>query len=186
MGVIVWLHAFDPGAVLWALLFILPLEGAIVAALPGALGTWGLTVVIYGAREVWGSATYDYVLSWHSVAFRMGIGLLIALVAGLMARDLLRERARLAEALAAARDADRQRVELVSTLAHDVRSPLTVIRQAIATLERLGAAADVGARRQLLEAADRDRPGADPDQPDRERRPVRLPAGPARGPRVAG
>ncbi|MGH2685451.1 MAG: hypothetical protein ACRDJP_08305, partial [Actinomycetota bacterium] len=84
----VWLYAFDPVSALWAVLFILPLEGAIRFALPGALIAWGVTAVLYVGREVWGSATYGYPLEWNSVSFRMGIGFLIALVAGMMARSL--------------------------------------------------------------------------------------------------
>lgn len=155
VGALVLLNTFDPGAALWALLFVLPLEGALLFALPGALVTWGATATLYAVREVWGSAAYGYVLSWHSIAFRMGIGLLIALVAGLMARDLVRQRTRLAEALAGARELDRLRAELVAMLAHDIRTPLTVIRQGIATLQHAGERIDDVTRTALLAATDR-------------------------------
>src|ERR687897_587084 len=95
---IVWLYAFDPGSALWAVLFISPLEGALRFQLGGALVAWMGTTVIYIGREVWGSDRYGYLLQWNSITFRMGIGFVIALVAGLMARDLMRERERLAKA----------------------------------------------------------------------------------------
>ncbi|MBI4727923.1 MAG: hypothetical protein HY775_00230 [Acidobacteria bacterium] len=127
----VWVWAFDQVSALWAILFILPLEGAIRFRLPGALGSWLLSSAIYVGREVWGSRIYDYRFQSDSVSFRLGIGLLIALVAGLMARDLHRQRAELATAYEDLARVDRIRSGLVTTLAHDVRGPLTVIGGAL-------------------------------------------------------
>jgi signal transduction histidine kinase len=134
----VWLFTFDQLSALWVVLFILPLEGAIIFQLRGALATWAIVTAIYVARELWGARTFpeDYVVGvqWSSVTFRMGIALLIAMVVGLMARDLVRERSRLREALQHVQRVDRLRSRLVSTLAHDVRNPLTAIRGTIKTM----------------------------------------------------
>lgn len=150
----VWLYAFDQLSALWVVLFILPLEGAILFQLPGALGAWLAITVIYIAREVWGSARFDYPLQWSSVSYRMGVGLLITLVAGLMARDLTSQRTRLREALTHVRRVDRLRARLVSTLAHDVRNPLTAIRGAIKTVLGRGERLDTQTRAELLSDAD--------------------------------
>jgi PAS domain S-box-containing protein len=96
----VWLHTFAHTAALWTILLILPLEGAILFGLKGALITWGAGTVSYIGRELWGSTTYSYVLSWNSIGFRMGVGFVIALVAGLMARELVRQRDRVASVAA--------------------------------------------------------------------------------------
>lgn len=130
----VWLYAFDQSSALWAILFLLPLEGAARFGLAGALGSWTAIAALYLGREVWGSGRYDYPLAFDSISFRMGIALLIAIVAGLMARDLNRERARLSEALDELGRVDRLRSGLVSTLAHDVRNPLAAIRACLSTL----------------------------------------------------
>jgi signal transduction histidine kinase len=124
----VFLYAFDQVSALWAILYVLPLEGAIRFQLPGALGTWGAVTALYALREVWGSDRYGYVLEWNSISFRMGLALLIALVAGLMARNLMQQRSRLQDALAQLRRVDELRSNLISTLAHDVRNPLFTIR----------------------------------------------------------
>jgi signal transduction histidine kinase len=124
----VWLYTFDQGAALWAVIFILPLEGAIRFQLVGALGAWLAGTILYSIREIWGSHRFGYPLQWNSVSFRMGIGFIIALVAGLMARDLVRQRSRLKVTLEALQRVDGLRAGLISTLAHDVRNPLTVIR----------------------------------------------------------
>ena len=131
---IVWLYAFDPDSALWAVLFILPLEGAVRFQLPGAITTWAGATLLYIGREMWGSERYGYELQWNSISFRMGIGLITALVAGLMARDLVRQRERVAAALTQLQQVDRLRSALVSTLAHDVRNPLTAIQGSIKTV----------------------------------------------------
>lgn len=123
-----WLFAFDQESALWAILLIIPLEGAIRFQLRGAVWTWGATTALYIAREIWGSGRYGYRLQWDSVTFRMGIGLMITLVAGLMARDLVRQRAQLRRTNQDLRRIDAMRSALVTTLAHDVRNPLTAIR----------------------------------------------------------
>jgi signal transduction histidine kinase len=124
----VYLYAFDQVSALWAVLYVLPLEGAIRFRLPGALGAWAAVTVLYTLREVWGSARYGYLLEWNSITFRMGLALLIALVAGMMARNLMRQRTRLQDALSQLRRVDELRSSLISTLAHDVRNPLFTIR----------------------------------------------------------
>ena len=150
----VWLYAFDHLSALWAILLILPLEGAIRFALPGALATWGAATVLYVGRELWGSDRYRYLLEWNSISFRMGIALLIALVGGLMARDLLRQRAAVGDALTELSKIDSVRFRMVAMLAHDVRNPLTTIRGALKTLLRHGDRVDIRTRTELLTAAD--------------------------------
>jgi signal transduction histidine kinase len=140
----VWLYAFDPSSALWALLFIIPLEGAIKFGLTGALVSWVAITILYLARELWrvevfpssvtGPAGYPF--EPESVSFRMGIGLLIALVAGMMARNLTLQRAQLTDALGELSRTDALRSRMVATLAHDVRNPLTTIRGTLKTIAR--------------------------------------------------
>jgi signal transduction histidine kinase len=150
----VWLYAFDQVSALWAILLILPLEGAIRFALPGALATWAAATVLYFGREVWGSDRYGYPLEWNSISFRMGVALLTALVAGMMARDLLRQRAVVGGALAELSRINALRSRMVAMLAHDVRNPLTTIRGTLKTLLRHADRVDEVTRAELLAAAD--------------------------------
>jgi signal transduction histidine kinase len=152
----VWLWTFDQTSALWAVLLILPLEGAIKFQLPGAVSVWALTVVLYTGREFWGSFTYEgFVLQWNSITFRMGIGFLIALVAGFMARDLVHQRGLAEATLEDLRRVDRIRSGLISTLAHDVRAPLGAIRGALRTLLQRGADLEPEVIRELLAGTDR-------------------------------
>lgn len=151
----VWLYTFDELSALWAVLFILPLEGAIRFGLGGALWAWALTTVIYAARELWGSREYGYPFLWNSVSFRMGIGLFIALVAGLMARNLLQQRGRLSRTLSDVRRIDDLRARLVATLAHDIRNPLTTIRGTFSTLSRYFDRLSPETREEMIGSAER-------------------------------
>ena len=152
---LVWLYAFDQESALWALLFILPLEGAITFQLRGALSAWGASTLIYIAREIYGSSTFDYALEMNSITYRMGIGGVIALVAGLMARDIMRQRTRLGEAFSELQRVDKLRSALISTLGHDVRNPLTVIRGSVETLLTRRARLSESDTELLLKGADR-------------------------------
>jgi signal transduction histidine kinase len=151
----VWLYSFDPVSAVWAALFILPLEGALLFSLVGAIGSWALVCALYVAREIWASHRYGFPVLVDSISFRMGIGLLISLVAGLMARDLLRQRSRLRAALDELHRVDTLRSTLVSTLAHDVRNPLTAIRAAVQTLVTRGTKLKAADRAAMLQIADR-------------------------------
>ncbi len=123
----VWLVTFDEISAIWALLYVMPLEGALRFRLRGALVAWALSSVLFSLREIWGSERYGYQLLWHTVSFKMGIGLLIALVAGIMAEDLVRQRMRLADAFEQLSRSDRFRSDLVSSLASDARSSVALI-----------------------------------------------------------
>jgi signal transduction histidine kinase len=155
LSAFVWLYAFDYQTQIWAVLFIAPLEGAILFQLRGALWAWAAIAISYAFRDIWGAARYDNPLIWNSISFRMGIGGIIALVAGLMARDLLRQRSHLADAVARLQQVDGMRSGLISMLGHDVRNPLTVIRGAVSTLIDKEGAVSSKDRLMLLAAADR-------------------------------
>lgn len=159
---IVWAYAFDPLSALWAVLFILPMEGAIRFGLRGALWTWAAVTALYVGREFWRIDVFPqsvrgpggFGLQPESISFRMGIGLLIALTAGLMARNLRRQRANLANALEEVSRVDALRARLVATLAHDIRGPLTSIRGILTTLSRHGGELETRTREELTRTAD--------------------------------
>jgi signal transduction histidine kinase len=155
LSAFVWLYAFDYDTQIWPVLFIALLEGAILFQLRGAVLSWVAITTVYAAREMWAEDRFGNPFLWNSITFRMGVGGIIALVAGMMARDLHRQRAQLSFALHEIRRIDRMRAGLVSMLGHDVRGPLTVIRGAIATLitgdDRIGTADRID----LLKSTDR-------------------------------
>lgn len=86
----VFTYTFDQDTAIWALIYILPLEGAIRFQLKGAVGTMGCAAAIYAGREVYGSAVFENDLLLTSISFRMGIGFIVAAVGGTTASSLLR------------------------------------------------------------------------------------------------
>lgn len=141
-------YTFDPNTAVWALLYLLPLEGAMVFRLRGALGAWALVAVGYTAREVYGQAVHGIDLLPVSTSFRMGVGLMMAVVVGLNARGLVRERDRLQQlsdalrrrgedltaANVALQAARRDQIEFVAVTNHELRTPLTAIKGFALTL----------------------------------------------------
>jgi signal transduction histidine kinase len=103
---LVW-ASHGPDNETWVIAYILPLEGAIRYGLVGALVPVALTAFSEGFREASLADQLDRPYHVGSVAFRVGIQLAIAIVAGVMARSLereadkARERARSAEEAAA-------------------------------------------------------------------------------------
>lgn len=88
----VWLYTFDSTAAIYSVLYIIPLEAAMRFQLAGALWMWAFTAFLYTIKEIWGSAYYGYSLAAESISFRMGVGLIIAVIGGLIAQDLFRQR----------------------------------------------------------------------------------------------
>ncbi len=112
---LIWTSGASPADPVWVIAYVLPLEGAIRYGLGGALVPVVVVLVSEVMREQYLVDRFPghrYMAS--AVAFRVGIGFVVAIVAGLMARSLereaekARERAAVAEE-AAAREAQARR-----------------------------------------------------------------------------
>jgi signal transduction histidine kinase len=140
MGLVV-VYTFDADTAMWAVIYILPLEGALKFGLLGSVATMATATVAYIARELYGAAAYDNPFLATSVSFRMGIGFIIAWVAGAMASSLVRERDEVERAKAAVersagelavaveqlREATAVKEEFLAVTNHELRTPLTTI-----------------------------------------------------------
>lgn len=134
---LVYLFAFDEISAQFALLILVPIEAAMLFSLPGAVWTWVAVAVSYAGRE-WYGTTFGNPWETSSVTFRVGLIGIVALVVGLLSRDLQHQRQAVADALAEAQRADAWRSRLVAMLAHDLRSPLAGARSGLATVRELG------------------------------------------------
>ncbi len=138
---LVFVYTFDADTAMWALVYVLPLEGATRFQLRGALGVMAVAIGLYVLRELFGMLQYGNNFLATSISFRMGIGVIIAWVAGAMASSLVRDREELERATAST---ERYAAELAATnrrlaaanevkddfLAmtnHELRTPLTTI-----------------------------------------------------------
>jgi len=94
----VWVAAETPSDPAWVLAYLLPIEGAVRYGMLGAFLPLPLILASEIARELSLAATYPrYAYSWSAVANRVGMGAVIALVAGMFANSLRREADRAAE-----------------------------------------------------------------------------------------
>ena len=89
----IWLDSYVPGSTSWTLAFVLPLEGAIRYQMVGSAAS----IVAFAASEVAREAYLlslfdDRVVEISGITYRVGLLAIIAFVAGLMARNLERER----------------------------------------------------------------------------------------------
>jgi signal transduction histidine kinase len=89
---LIWTSGASPADPIWVIAYVLPLEGAIRYGLPGALMPVAVNLVSEVVREQYLVDRYPgHLYMATAVAFRVGIGLVVAVVAGLMARSLERE-----------------------------------------------------------------------------------------------
>ncbi len=149
-----WVYAFDAVSVIFAILFLLPIEGAVLFGLPGAMWTWGAVAALYAGREVF-ATRYGDPFEFESVTFRMGLIGIVAFIVGLLVRDLVKQRHETMLALRSARQANDSRSRLISMLAHDVRAPIAGARSAVDTLQMAGDRIDEDQRDRLLAAGRR-------------------------------
>jgi len=90
---LVWLYSYRMDTTMWALLFVLPLEAALRYEVTGAF----TSVVLVGGSElarqaIRYSATWPTAATVSGLTFRVGVLSVIGLLAGLMVRNLQRER----------------------------------------------------------------------------------------------
>jgi signal transduction histidine kinase len=146
---LVWTFMNSPSDSAWVVIFILPLEGAIRYQVKGALVPVVVTLVSQCLREL--SFHYrfpSYRADFAAVAFRIGVELVIAVVAGIMARSFREEmlsaadRARAAEeaadlaetAMQRLHELDEMKSDFVAITSHELRSPLAAVRGFVDTL----------------------------------------------------
>lgn len=116
VSALLFVYAFDPGTVVFVIVYILALEGALIGRLRGALLTMGVAAAVYAAREVYAAAVYGSDLLVTSITFRMGVGFIIAAVAGSMAQSLVNESNQLRVALARLDERSRQAERLLEAI----------------------------------------------------------------------
>ena len=163
MGLVV-VFTFDHDTAMWAVIYILPLEGALKFGLGGSLLTMAVATAAYFVRELYGAAVYDNPFLPTSVSFRMGIGFIIAWVAGAMASSLVRERDEVERAKAAVersaeelekvvgqlREATAVKDEFLAVTNHELRTPLTTILGYGTTLQTKWEGIDDGQRQEFV------------------------------------
>src|SRR5712691_7315947 len=103
---LVWISSANAANPVWVIAYILPLEGAIRYGVPGALAPVGVTLLSESFRELYLTTLFPHHhYMTTALAFRVGIDLAVAVVAGLMARSLGREAEKARERASVAEEA---------------------------------------------------------------------------------
>lgn len=85
---LVFLYSFDPGSGTWAVIALLPLEGALRFRLTGALAVWAALAMLYPLREAYAAQAFGTPFVVPSIVYRLGLVLVITLFAGIVTRHL--------------------------------------------------------------------------------------------------
>ena len=150
---ITWAYNFNRYDQTWVILLILCLEGAQRYQLRGALIPVAIAIPLDTVREFFINTPYQI----QDISYRVGMMAIVGAVAGVMARNLQRERAqaedraaelsRLAESehatIARLQELDAMKSDFVAIASHELRTPLTAMQGSIKTL---------GARHNLTDA----------------------------------
>lgn len=152
---LIWAYVFDPETAIWAVMYILPLGGAIRFQRQGAMYATAGVSVGYTLREVYGSIRYDYDFLFTSISFRCGIAFLIAYVAGTATKELVAGRRQVEQANRELFDLNRSMREFVSIASHDMRTPVSVITGLSNTIVRDGDTMSEPQKRELVEVIHR-------------------------------
>ena len=140
---LVWAFAYETPYVTWAILFLLPIEGALRYRLAGALGAAAIVALFFIPQ--W--ARFDV----STYVFVVGMATLIAGVAGAMAENWhLQHLAYMKQSLALA-EVDRLKDRFLAVTSHEIRGPLTAIIAGIDTVNKRGDRLTVDQRARILE-----------------------------------
>jgi hypothetical protein len=135
MGFVV-VYAFDQTIAVWAVMYLLPLEGAIRFGLRGALTVMAAVSLLYVARDLWAEAVYGFPVAVESLTYRLGLGLIIALIAGMMARNLTREREQVKAAYESLQRLDEMKDEFFTVVSQEQRNLDVALGELLGLSER--------------------------------------------------
>ena len=143
----VLIYGDEASAISWPLLVLIPTEGAVRFQVAGGLAGAGATTIPY--LLVPHSDPRGEIGDLELLTVRMGLVLILTVLLGLMSRDLAIQRRRNQAALEEARRVEEWRGRLISTLGHDLRSPLGMMQSTAQLLAERGEDLEVQTRRDL-------------------------------------
>jgi signal transduction histidine kinase len=120
-------YAYETPYVTWALLFILPLEGALRYRMRGALLAAGLNALFFIVQSIRVARIHGLDFDVPTYVFVVCVSTLIGAVAGSMAEGWHRQSAALEEQGRKLADLDRLKDRFLATTSHELRGPLTAI-----------------------------------------------------------
>jgi signal transduction histidine kinase len=130
------IYAYEDPYVTWALLFILPLEGALRYRLRGALLSAGLIALFFVVQTFRVASFHDAAFDLPTYVFVVCLSTLIGAVAGSMAEGWHRQSIALEEQGLQLAELDQLKDRFLATTSHELRGPLTAIIGGVDTVLR--------------------------------------------------
>lgn len=130
----VWVYAFEHPYVTWALLLILPLEGALRYRLRGALLSAGLNAVFFFFQQIHYSHVHHLPFDAPTYIFVVGLSTVIAGVGGTMAENWRRQAKALEQQSLRLAEIDQLKDRFLAVTSHEIRGPLTAIITGVDTV----------------------------------------------------
>lgn len=144
-------YAYETPYVTWALLFILPLEGALRYRMRGALLAAGLNAVFFVVQSIRVARIHDLGFDFPTYFFVVCLSTLVGAVAGSMAEGWHRQSAALEEQGRRLEELDRLKDRFLATTSHELRGPLTAIIGGVDTVLARGDRLTPEQRNRMLE-----------------------------------
>ena len=147
----VWVFAYEDPYVTWALLFVLPMEGALRYRLRGALVAALGVAVFFIPQTLRVASLNDAAIDLPTYVFVIGLSVLLAGVTGSMAQNWHDQKVLYVEQGQKLAEVDKLKDRFLAVTSHEIRGPLTAIITGVDTVKkRLDRLTDVQ-RTQILE-----------------------------------
>ncbi|MDQ3983257.1 MAG: HAMP domain-containing histidine kinase [Actinomycetota bacterium] len=150
---LVWVFSFEDPYVTWALLFVVPMEGALRYRFKGAVAAAGLVAVFFAVQSVHVADLRGEDFDLSTYVFVMCLSFLIAGVTGAMAENWHTQREALKVQGLKLAELDRLKDRFLAITSHEIRGPLTAIIGGLDTIRKRGNRLTTDQREGLLDMA---------------------------------
>lgn len=148
---IVWVFSFEDPYATWALLFVVPMEGALRYRFKGAVAAAAGVAVFFALQSVHVADLRGEPFDLSTYVFVMCLSFLIAGITGSMAENWHSQREALRVQGIRLAELDRLKDRFLAVTSHEIRGPLTAIIGGIDTIRTRGAALTPEQREGMLE-----------------------------------
>ncbi|MGH2817916.1 MAG: sensor histidine kinase [Actinomycetota bacterium] len=132
----VWLYAHEDPYLIWAVLFVLPLEGALRYRMRGALASLAGVAVFFVPQTFHVAQIHSAPFDISTYAFVVGVTALIATTAATMAENWHRREKMHAHQSTQLAELDRLKDRYLAVTTHEIRGPLTAIMTGVDTIRK--------------------------------------------------
>ncbi|HYO61718.1 MAG TPA: ATP-binding protein [Actinomycetota bacterium] len=148
---IVWVFSFEDPYATWALLFVVPMEGALRYRFKGAVAAASGVAVFFAVQSVHVADLRNEAFDLSTYVFVMCLSFLIAGVTGSMAENWHSQREALRVQGMKLAELDRLKDRFLAVTSHEIRGPLTAIIGGIDTVRKHGSSLTTEQRDGLLD-----------------------------------